>query len=39
MTIPNMITLIRFFLVPGVVFALLSGRMEWALAGFLVAGI
>ncbi|BCH33766.1 CDP-alcohol phosphatidyltransferase [Mesorhizobium sp. L-8-10] len=39
MTIPNMITLLRFFLVPGVVFALLSGRMEWALAGFLVAGI
>lgn len=39
MTIPNMITLMRFFLVPGVVFALLSGRMEWALAGFLVAGI
>lgn len=39
MTIPNMITLLRFFLVPGVVFALLTDRMEWALAGFLVAGI
>ena len=38
MTIPNVITLLRFFLVPGVVFALLSGRMEWALAGFVIAG-
>jgi cardiolipin synthase len=34
-----MITLMRFFLVPGVVFALLTDRMEWALVGFLVAGI
>lgn len=39
MTIPNMITLMRFFLVPGVVFAMLTGRMEWAFAGFLVAGV
>ncbi|MGE0501282.1 MAG: CDP-alcohol phosphatidyltransferase family protein [Rhizobiaceae bacterium] len=39
MTIPNLITLLRFFLVPGVVFALLTGRMDWAFAGFLVAGI
>ena len=39
MTIPNVITLLRFFLVPGVVFALLSGRMEWALAGFVIAGV
>ena len=39
MTIPNVITLLRFFLGPGVVFALLSGRMEWALAGFVIAGV
>jgi len=38
-TIPNIITLMRFFLVPAVVFAMLSGRMGWAFAGFLVAGI
>jgi cardiolipin synthase len=34
-----MITLMRFFLVPGVVFAMLTGRVEWAFAGFLVAGV
>ena len=39
MTVANMITILRFLLVPGVVFALLSGQMGWALAGFLVAGI
>ncbi|QDZ00980.1 CDP-alcohol phosphatidyltransferase family protein [Nitratireductor mangrovi] len=39
MTIPNIITILRFFLVPAVVFALLTGEMGWALAGFLVAGI
>ncbi|MCC0038391.1 MAG: CDP-alcohol phosphatidyltransferase family protein [Brucellaceae bacterium] len=39
MTIPNIITLIRFLLVPAVVFALLTGEMGWALVGFLVAGI
>ena len=39
MTIPNIITLMRFFLVPAVVFAMMSGRMGWAFAGFLVAGI
>ena len=39
MTIPNMITIMRFLLVPGVVFALLTDKMGWALAGFLVAGI
>lgn len=38
-TVANIITLIRFLLVPVVVFALLSGSMGWALAGFLVAGI
>jgi cardiolipin synthase (CMP-forming) len=39
MTIPNLITILRFLLVPGVVFALLTDKMGWALAGFLVAGI
>lgn len=34
-----MITILRFLLVPGVVFALLTGRMEWAFAGFVVAGV
>lgn len=38
-TIPNMITLLRLLLVPAVILALLTGRMEWALAGFLVAGV
>jgi cardiolipin synthase len=38
-TIPNMITIMRFFLVPAVVFALLSGRFDLAFAGFLIAGI
>jgi cardiolipin synthase len=38
-TVANMITILRFVLVPGVVYALLSGRMDWALAGFLIAGI
>ncbi len=39
MTIPNLITILRFLLVPGVVYALLTGRMDWAFVGFLVAGI
>ncbi|QPC87346.1 CDP-alcohol phosphatidyltransferase family protein [Mesorhizobium sp. NBSH29] len=39
MTIPNMITILRFLLVPGVVLALLTDKMGWAFAGFLVAGI
>nr|WP_206078871.1 CDP-alcohol phosphatidyltransferase family protein [Mesorhizobium camelthorni] len=34
-----MITILRFVLVPGVVYALLVGRMDWAFAGFLIAGI
>jgi cardiolipin synthase (CMP-forming) len=38
-TIPNLITILRFLLVPSVVFALLTDKMGWALAGFLVAGI
>lgn len=39
MTIPNIITILRFILVPGVVYALLSGELGWAFAGFIVAGI
>jgi cardiolipin synthase len=39
LTIANMITILRFLLVPVVVLALLQSRMDWALAGFLVAGI
>ncbi|MGN6469421.1 MAG: CDP-alcohol phosphatidyltransferase family protein, partial [Rhizobiaceae bacterium] len=39
MTIPNLITVLRFFLVPFVVLALLTGHMEWAFAAFLAAGI
>lgn len=38
-TIPNIITIIRFLLVPAIVYAMLSGAMVWALAGFLAAGI
>jgi cardiolipin synthase len=39
LTIPNLITVLRFLLVPGVVYALLIGRWDFAFAGFLVAGI
>jgi cardiolipin synthase len=39
LTIPNFITLLRFLLVPAIVYALLVGAMDWALAGFLIAGI
>lgn len=39
MTIPNLITLMRFLLVPGVVFALLKGHDGWALAAFVLAGV
>lgn len=38
-TIPNMITILRFLLVPGVVYALLTGRTDWAFAGFVTAGV
>ncbi len=34
-----MITILRFLLVPAVVFWLLTGEWQWAFAGFLVAGI
>ncbi|MGX5842500.1 CDP-alcohol phosphatidyltransferase family protein [Mesorhizobium sp. ArgA1] len=39
MTIPNLITIMRFVLVPAVVLAMLNMRWDWAFAGFLVAGI
>lgn len=39
MTIPNYITIFRLLLVPAVVLALISGRMEWALACFVAAGV
>jgi cardiolipin synthase (CMP-forming) len=39
LTIANLITILRFLLVPAVVLALLQSRMDWALAGFLIAGI
>lgn len=38
MTLPNLISLFRFFLVPAVVLALLSDAPGWALACFVVAG-
>jgi cardiolipin synthase len=39
LTIPNLITISRFVLVPAVVLAMLNMRWDWAFAGFLVAGI
>lgn len=39
MTIPNLITIMRFLLVPAIVYAMLGGRMDWAFAGFVVAGL
>lgn len=39
LTIPNLITIMRFVLVPAVVLAMLNMRWDWAFAGFLVAGI
>ena len=39
MTIPNLITILRFLLVLAVVLAMLNMRWDWAFAGFLVAGI
>jgi cardiolipin synthase (CMP-forming) len=39
LTIPNMITIMRFVLVPAVVLAMLQARWDWAFAGFLIAGI
>ena len=39
LTIPNAITIVRFLLVPAVIYALLAGRTDLALVGFVVAGI
>ena len=39
LTIPNMITIMRFVLVPAVVLAMLQARWDWAFAGFLIAGL
>lgn len=39
MTIPNLITVFRFLLVPATVWAILGGRMEMAFWFFLVAGV
>ena len=39
MTIPNYITIFRFLLVPAVVLALIGGDVEWALVGFVLAGV
>lgn len=39
MTIPNVITILRFLLVPGVVLAMLKARWDWAFTGFIVAGV
>ncbi|MHA6643227.1 CDP-alcohol phosphatidyltransferase family protein [Mesorhizobium sp. A623] len=39
MTIPNMITILRLVLVPGVVLAMLQAHWNWAFAGFVVAGV
>lgn len=38
-TIPNMITILRFLLVPVVVYWLLTGDWQFAFAGFLLAGV
>jgi cardiolipin synthase len=38
-TIPNIITIMRLLLVPGVVFAMLTNNMGWSLAGFVIAGV
>lgn len=39
MTIPNIITLLRFLLVPAVIYAILEERMGWALVCFVIAGV
>lgn len=38
-TIPNLISILRLLLVPLVVLAMLQARWEWALAGFVIAGV
>lgn len=39
MTIPNIITILRFLAVPAIVWALLDGHVELAFYGFLAAGL
>lgn len=39
MTVPNMITILRFLLVPAVIYWLLVGEWRFAFAGFVIAGI
>jgi cardiolipin synthase len=39
LTIPNLITILRFLLVPAVVWAMLLEHWDWAFAGFVVAGV
>ena len=38
-TIPNLITILRFLLVPVVVLTMLQSRWDWAFIGFVAAGI
>ncbi len=38
-TIPNLITILRFLLVPAVVLTMLQSRWGWAFTGFIVAGV
>ena len=39
LTIANLITLLRFALVPAIAYAMIRGEMAWAMAGFIVAGL
>lgn len=39
MTIANLITLLRFALVPAIIYAMVRDEMGWAMAGFIIAGI
>jgi len=39
LTIPNIITILRLFLVPAVIWALMDGQVGWALGLFVLAGI
>lgn len=39
LTVPNIITILRFLLVPAVVYAMMAQEIAWAFAGFIVAGI
>lgn len=38
-TVPNLISILRLLLVPGVVLAMLQARWDWAFAGFVIAGV